>query len=391
MFEKESLNKLLDSLYFAPYETSGWQEFLNRMVSLSGSRSARILVMNQNADQVFSGVQVNTDAKAHKAFVDHFVNLCPWRPGLEKLPPGQFYSSFLDGICDQKSFYQSEFFNDWARELDIHHGASGTIWQHEGQTIQMFMQRTGGQGHFSRAETNAFNALAPHIRRALRLEAIMHQQKQQQDYLERQGRFSALLLLDRKREVVHVSECAWQLIQNNAELYLHRQKLQLQDRVAQERLNALLAASFDSKVSPAPVTGGFISLQRFARTPLLLQVMPLHPDADQSLMPVPAHAAVYLVDSEAESQFDLEKLASLLELTQAEARVAALIAQGDKAADIAALCQVSLHTVRSQIKSIFLKAEVSSQAQLTALVRALPVLRYHPAPRAPFLSASSGD
>ena len=152
MFAGKGLSALLDALYYAPYEKSGWQEFLNRMVSLSDSRSARILVMNKDADQVFSGVQVNTDAKAHKAFVDHFVNLCPWRPGLATLPPGQFYSSFLDGICDQKTFYRSEFFNDWARELDIHHGASGTIWQHEGQTIQVFMQRTGGQGHFTRAE-----------------------------------------------------------------------------------------------------------------------------------------------------------------------------------------------------------------------------------------------
>ena len=67
------------------------------------------------------------------------------------------------------------------------------------------------------------------------------------------------------------------------------------------------------------------------------------------------------------------------------------MAQGEKVADIAILCQVSPHTVRSQIKSIFLKAEVSSQAQLTALVRALPVLRYQPAPQTPFLSAASGD
>tara|TARA_B100000676_G_scaffold281131_1_gene305906 strand:- start:12 stop:308 length:297 start_codon:yes stop_codon:yes gene_type:complete len=88
VFAGKGLSALLDTLYYAPYEKSGWQEFLNRMVSLSGSRSARILVMNKNADQVFSGVQVNTDAKAHKAFVDHFVNLCPWRPGLATLPPG---------------------------------------------------------------------------------------------------------------------------------------------------------------------------------------------------------------------------------------------------------------------------------------------------------------
>ena len=386
----KGLDSLLDALYFAPYEASGWQEFLDRMVSLSGSRSARILVMNKEADQVFNGVQVNTDAKAHKAFVEHYVNLCPWRPGLAKLPPGRFYSSFLDGICDQKTFYQSEFFNDWARELDIHHGASGTVWQHDGQTIQMFMQRTGGQGHFTRAETNAFNALTPHIRRALRLEAIMHQRRQQQGYLEKQGRFSAMLLVNARGEVVHASESAWQILQAEPGIRMHARKLRLQDKAGQDQLDRLIAASFGCGMSHAPVTGGVVPLWRYGRTPLLMQVMPLHPDADRNLIPVPAHAAIYLVDGEQETQIDLNKLASLLDLTRAEARVAALVAQGEKPAEIAASGNVSIHTVRSQIKSIFIKTEVSSQAQLTKLVRALPVQRQVTVSRTPFLLSSAG-
>lgn len=390
MFVGKGLNSLLDALYYAPYEASGWQEFLNRMVSLSGSRSARILVMNQGADEVFNGVQVNTDASAHKAFVEHYVNLCPWRPGLAALPKGKFYSSFLDGICDQKTFYRSEFFNDWARGLDIHHGASGTVWQHEGQTIQMFMQRTGGQGHFTRAETNAFNALTPHIRRALRLEAIVHQRKQQQDYLERQGRFSAMLLLNARSEVVYASESAWEMLQAEPAIRIHTRKLRLQDKAGQDLLDKLLTASFDGANAHAPFTGGVVPIWRYGRTPLLMQVMPLHPDADSGLMPVPAHVAIYLVDGEQQSQVDLGKLASLLDLTPAEARVAAHIAQGEKPADIAASGNVSLHTVRSQIKRIFIKTEVTSQAQLAKLVRALPVQRQVTLPRTPFLLSSVG-
>lgn len=390
MFTGKGLESLLDALYYAPYDASGWQEFLNRIVSLSGSRSARILVMNKDADQVFNGVQVNTDASAYQAFVDHYVNLCPWRPGLSTLPPGKFYSSFLDGICDQKTFYRSEFFNDWARHLDIHHGASGTVWQHDGQTIQMFMQRTGGQGHFTRDETNAFNVLAPHIRRALRLEAIMHQRRQQQAFLEQQGRFSAMLLVNAAGEVVYASESAWHTLRDEPGIRMHARKLRLQDKASQENLDRLLTASFAGGSAHAPVTGGVVPLWRYARTPLLMQVIPLHPDADITLMPVPAHAAIYLVDSEQETQIDLDKLASLLDLTAAEARVAALISQGDKPADIAAFCGVSVHTVRSQIKSIFLKTEVSSQSQLTKLVRALPVQRQVPLPRTPFLLSSAG-
>ncbi len=74
-----------------------------------------------------------------------------------------------------------------------------------------------------------------------------------------------------------------------------------------------------------PVPGGVVPVWRYGRTPLLMQVMPLHPDADIGLMPVPAHVAIYLVDGEQQSQMDLGKLASLLDLTPAEARVAARV------------------------------------------------------------------
>lgn len=381
---------LLDELYFAPYEASGWHNFLKRMVRQSDSRSARLLVMNKQANRVFSGVQINTDAKAHQAYVDHYVNLCPWRPGLAHLPPGRFYSSYLDGICDQKTFYRSEFFNDWAKELDIHHGASGTVWQFEGQTVQMFFQRTGGQGHFRRHETEAFNALVPHIRRTLRLEAILHQQKLKQDCLEASGCFNAFLLLDANQRVVHVSEPAWRYLRANPQLHLAGQRLRLADGQAEQKLRHLLGASFVAGASRAPVTGGVIGLPREHQSPLLLQVLPLHPDADRGLLPLPAHSAIFLLDGDEQLGFDEGKLAEMLDLTLAEARIAALIAAGNSATEIAGIRRVSLHTVRSQIKSIFLKTEVSTQAQLTRLVTALPGVRHRRrALRTPFLSQTS--
>ena len=139
---------LLDRLYTAPFQTGGWKAFLAELVGGTQSRSARLLVLNQSADRVLSSVQTNTDARAYQAYVDHFVNLCPWRPELKKKTPGQLYSTYLDFSCDQKRFYRTEFFNDWARELDIHHGACGTVWRHDDLTIQLMLQRTGDQGHY---------------------------------------------------------------------------------------------------------------------------------------------------------------------------------------------------------------------------------------------------
>jgi len=190
--------------------------------------------------------------------------------------------------------------------------------------------------------------------------------------------------------VVYASDAARQTLREESSIRLHVGRLRLQDKASQDNLDRLLTASFDHRNGHAPVTGGVVPIWRYGRTPLLLQVIPLHPDADSNLMAIPAHAALYLIDSELETEIDLDKLASLLDLTPAEARIAALISHGEKPADIAASCSVSIHTVRSQIKSIFIKTEVSSQAQLTKLVRALPVQRQVALSRTPFLLSCAG-
>lgn len=127
-------------------------------------------------------------------------------------------------------------------------------------------------------------------------------------------------------------------------------------------------------------------MPRPERSPLLLQVVPLHPDADRPLMPVPAHAALYLVDGDAEPEFDTKNWRTC-SASRRRRRRSPAVAGGQTAAKIASFRRVSLHTVRSQIKSIYFKTDVSSQAQLTRLVKALPATRDRQVrSRTPFLS-----
>jgi DNA-binding CsgD family transcriptional regulator len=58
-------------------------------------------------------------------------------------------------------------------------------------------------------------------------------------------------------------------------------------------------------------------------------------------------------------------------LSQAEAEVAAALAQGHHLDEIAASRHASLETVRAQLKSVFAKLEVSTQAQLVSRVASL--------------------
>lgn len=60
-----------------------------------------------------------------------------------------------------------------------------------------------------------------------------------------------------------------------------------------------------------------------------------------------------------------------LGLTHAEARVAALLAEGLSYADAAERLGVSYHTIHSHVKAVHRKAKVSTNGRLLALLREL--------------------
>lgn len=368
MFTEKEHGALLDRLYLAPFEESGWRSFLEQLVKWSNSRSARLLVLNAEASTVLSGVQINTDQGAYQAYVDHFVNLCPWRTELKQKIPGRLYSTFTDFSCDQKSFYRSEFFNDWARPLDIHHGACGTVTRYGDLTIQLMLQRTEGQGHYSATDMRHINAMLPHVRRALHLETARRREHYRDAILESPQRSNAMLLIDPHGRLAYVSEDARHYLNDTSLFVLRDGCLRLQQahkqKVFQQALGNILAAPGKWRSA-----GEVLLLERADNTVLRLLVMPLHPEASgNSLFPVRSHAAVFIVDVNADISIDEAMLTQLFSLTAAEARVAALVARGNNPNDIARLCNISVHTARSQLKTIFRKTGTTSQSQLTGLV-----------------------
>lgn len=76
------LPDLLEQLYRTPVDITQWQGFLAKLTDATSSRSARLLVMDKEAKRVHYSDKVNIDDDQHRDYVNHFVNLCPWRPEL---------------------------------------------------------------------------------------------------------------------------------------------------------------------------------------------------------------------------------------------------------------------------------------------------------------------
>ena len=118
-------------------------------------------------------------------------------------------------------------------------------------------------------------------------------------------------------------------------------------------------------------TGGSAIVRRpGALPPLVLHVHPV--DGRQSDYPLsPIGALVLIVDPAGGAVIDPAAVASALDLTAMESRVAVLLAQGMTVREIAAAAGRKESTVRSHVKHIFAKHGISRQADLVRLVRSL--------------------
>lgn len=369
----------MNILYSAAAERDYWPVFLDQLVRVSRSRSARLLVMNATADEVHSSAKINIDDRAHQNYLDYYVNACPWRPELRQKPPGRLYSTYLDFSCRQKSFYRTEFYNDWARQLDIHHGVCGTVYRNNEHTIQLLVQRTGDQGPYDHGDTAWFNHLIPHVRRSIELARHMSQLRRQCE-AGTQAAHRPFAILNAGGRIEYLCQRAEALISGESNLAYNRGRLMLQPGRLQQRFSQLVNGVIASAGRGWRHAGGALPVARPGKAPLICIVSPLVLEVGNTVVPRSGRALLYFHLPELEGKVDETLVEQLFDLTPAEARVAKGVAEGRDLRALADEQGTAVETVRGQLKSVFRKTGTRRQNELANRILKSPALRPSQAP-----------
>lgn len=137
------------------------------------------------------------------------------------------------------------------------------------------------------------------------------------------------------------------------------------------RANAELRAAVNDCLSERRHFGApsAVSIWDVGRTyPIVVSVLPIGRDNADVPGSRPTAAMLLAVDTMPSVGLDDRFLRDAFQLTDAEALVARRLVGGDTLAGIAATKGISLHTARSQLKSIMLKLGISRQSELVALL-----------------------
>jgi DNA-binding CsgD family transcriptional regulator/PAS domain-containing protein len=367
---QRSVHAFITDLYDAAMETSVWGSLGARLATaLGGQTSALWIVEHGHVREMISSLP----AEAVALYQQYYHALDPWAALASRTP--RLQALVGPELVPQRVVLASEFYNDWGAQFGVCHvvGAVVPLDARATATLGLALERPFAADAFTEADRQRLNVVLPHLQRAVQL-------RRRLGHLEAQAQVGFAALDALPLGVVVAAADGAIVFANTAAEGLARcdEGLRLGGRLTglgamqpleAQRLRGLVYAVTHSEA------GGMLRIIRRTQPPLAVLVAPLPTRLHPAMALAPSLALVLITDPANGPVLAAQTLQQLFALTAAEAEVALALAAGRGAEDIAAEREVSLATVRTQIRQILEKTGALHLRDLVRLLAGLPAGR----------------
>lgn len=364
MADERILRDLIHRIYDSAVDARQWHHFLTGFAEAVGAHAAGLLVQDLRDHQGNLSEGQGFDPFWEQRYAEHYAGLNIWlQRGSHLLRhPGIVITS--QALIRESELEKTEFFNDFLRPQGHFYSFGASIAYEESVISGITALRSKSADGFAAAEVDLLQQLMPHLQSALRLHhriaGLALELKHTSAALDRlpQG----LLIIDSVGRIVFMNRLAESILRTGDGLMLAANGLHARRHQDTVRLRMLITRAAATTAGNDLHPGGALSLPRSGKLgPLKLQVAPLSSGSR-------AAAILLITAPEYQAVPESEMLQDLLDLTPAEARLAAALVAGKTIKQFAEEVEVTLNTARTQLKSVFSKTGVSRQADLVRLI-----------------------
>lgn len=276
----------------------------------------------------------------------------------------------LEDILPDKELMRSDYYLHYLQPIDLFRILGVDTAEPDGMLARLRFSRRRSEARFTRRDRKLLELITPHLRQAIRIYAKLNRMTSERDvYAGAVSQLSvATIILDEQGRVLNTNAVARALLEQGDALSLRGERLHIEGRDINKELQQALANIIMAQQS------GKASVVRALRVPrpaggsdlgLVIRPVPTSQWSEGQSSPC---AAVFISDPDLQQPASQQILGDLFELTPAEANLAILLARGLSLAEVSNAQNISQHTARAQLKSIFAKTGVSRQAELVRLV-----------------------
>lgn len=352
----ENDDLLIDLIYAAMLGETSWQNFLDRMSDSSPGSFSVMFSHDASRKSGFVGLHSCQDQHAMDAYDEYYHTLNPWAPHCAIRQPG--VSVIGHDIYPQADLLRSEFYYDFLRQLGIKSTAGCTIDKGLERTFLISTMTVDDDPERMRPVADQFTRLAPHLKRA----ADFYRREPSLRLVSELGGslFDAvdvgMVMVGEGARVKEYSRSAQNVVAETGVFRISPLgRVRLKNETAHAGLNAMLKLSYDGPKSMSTVESG-------------VGITLVHVKKDRLSYYFEGPTVILLLERfTSRAALGLDDFSSANGLTRSEIRALTGIISGKSAAEIASENRLSRETVRSQLKSLYARLDVHSEAELLRL------------------------
>lgn len=371
----EDYDRIIGLIYRAGADSSGWNKVMQALDDHLGGAHLALYGYDLRSGKALEDVTTGFSPEQMASYHAYYHRKNPFIPSLAAAPTMQPFTT--DSFLSRDAFLKTDFLNGFLSAHEpVGPGAGATLLKDDGRLLVLC-------GHVRFRDEDAqiprlvdlIRMLGPHVGRAFGIHRRLGGQDVShhtcEDVLDRLG--NSVFVLDRQGVPLFLNASARKRMSDGTAITTDRDGLlRFRDTAAQGGFQAALACL--TRMDATDPSRPF----RVEIAPGDVVVATLDPFRDDLATPGPwarpPAALLSLTDHQLDhGRVDL-RLGALYGLTQAERRLVMTLAQDRSLSEAAQESGLSIHTLRSQLKSVYAKTGLNRQAQLTGLVQRLSCL-----------------
>jgi DNA-binding CsgD family transcriptional regulator len=365
------LTRLLDTAYAGATDPGAWPTFLAEAAAVFGGAAVLRMGPRRNlAEGTIAGATLAPSAVA--AYAEHFADLDLWSRGDAAQVPDK--PVVVDEeLVDRAELEAGAFYVDWLAPQGLRHSLRCRIATPRGQALDLLLLR---HDRYRDADQSLAVQVLPHLRRAVeigdRLSLLIDQRRLLGHGFERLG--ASLLIVDADARIRFANGTAESLLAAGDGLRAAGERLSAPGRAA-----AALAMAIRCATRRPRREGALLLVPRRHGPPLSVSVNPVAEAHRPTMVQGRGLLALVTVHDPAQHAApESEHLQALYGITPAEARLVLALCAGRTLAEHARDAGVTLTTVKTHLRSVFLKTGVRRQPELVLRMTADTALRFGP-------------
>ncbi|MBS7701585.1 MULTISPECIES: helix-turn-helix transcriptional regulator [unclassified Chelatococcus] len=358
------IGELIDEAAFNPKR---WDDALDVMHLLLPGTQLVLHTRDDSAPGTTPVLLRGWDMAHIERYTRYYAALNPWVPIIAKAP--LMVPLWTENTLPSSSFVDSEFYADWLRGAGNAQSATGVkLFQESGRNASIDIHYDIRHMHaYHKSATKLLSTIAPKLRRSIAATRLVQPREMQIDLLG--ALTDAAFLVDSRCVVRDHNGTAQQLLESAAMVALSSKgQLSLKPRARNDWLQRQVSAAcgvgqLDRNLAVQP-----------SSRPFNIVVLPVRESGSAlsgigSLFPPALLALIIFQRREMRNDSSIRNSADkLFRLTPAEQKLISALLDGRSLSEAAQQFGTSRETIRTQLRSIFLKTGTHRQAELVRLL-----------------------